>query len=453
MVLMFMLLNILYRYEVIDPTNKAYGLNYSNKRDRPYYSRESLLALCTPAKVEKDKALMIQILENWKKKQPEEKPVLYVITTSGGGTRSATFTLNVLQDLDSLSEGRLMDKTFMITGSSGGMLGAAYFRELANQKARGRPVNLQDANYVDHISRDLLNPMLSSFVARDMASPAQKFKVGNHFYIKDRGFAFEEKLAENTQRLLDKQLKDIAEDERLARIPIVLFNSVITRDSRKIIISTQPVSFLMKPMYDTTRVAEMDPDAVDFGALFSKQQPMNLRLLSALRMNATFPYLLPNVWLPSKPVIDVMDAGLRDNFGQETALRFLFVFNDWIAENTSKVVLIQIRDRKNGGWENPYESNNISEIITKPMLLLQHNYYKMQEYTQNQMIGVQTAFSKNIYKLSFQYVPKKDDATAALNFHLTRREKQDIAEALSSPNNTGSFRKFKQLSEAAPNDK
>ncbi len=104
--------------------------------------------------------------------------------------------------------------------------------------------------------------------------------MGDYFYIKDRGFAFEQKLAENTQWLLNKQLKDIAKDEQMARIPLMLFNSVITRDSRRLIVSTQPVSFLMKPLYDSGRVAEMDPDAVDFAALFAKQDPLNLRLLS-----------------------------------------------------------------------------------------------------------------------------------------------------------------------------
>ena len=61
-------------------------------------------------------------------------------------------------------------------------------------------------------------------------------------------------------------------------------------------------------------------------------------------MNATFPYVLPTVWLPTNPVIDVMDAGLRDNYGQESALRFIAVFKDWLQANTSKVVLIQKRD-------------------------------------------------------------------------------------------------------------
>ena len=37
LVLLFFVLNILYHYEIIDPTNKAYGLNYTNRADRPAY--------------------------------------------------------------------------------------------------------------------------------------------------------------------------------------------------------------------------------------------------------------------------------------------------------------------------------------------------------------------------------------------------------------------------------
>ena len=445
LVLLIALLNILYRYEIIDPTNKAYGLNYDNRKERPAYNREALLQLCSPEHMDKDYAGMIQILENWKRKQQETRPVLYLVATSGGGTRSASFTMNVLQHLDSVSRGRLMNQVFMITGASGGILGAAYFRELARLKATGASIDLQDKRYVDNISKDLLNPVLSSLVARDLTSPAHKFHAGGHDYIKDRGYAFEQKLAENTHWLLNRQLSEMEEEERKAVMPLMIFNSVITRDSRRMIISTQPVSFLMKPAYDTQRVAEIDPDAVDFCALFARQQPMNLRLLSALRMNATFPYVLPNVWLPSKPVIDVMDAGLRDNSGQETALRFLFVFRKWIAENTSKVVLIQIRDRRGGGWDYPFETNNISEIITKPMLLFQYNYDKMQEYSQNEVIGLQSVLNNKFNKLTFQYIPKKEDVAAALNFHLTKREKQDIEGALANEDNRQSFEKFRSF--------
>ena len=438
------ILNILYRYDIIDPGNKAYGLNYLNKTERPAYDRESLLKLCTAENIERDKRSMIGILEKWKKKQNSPKPLLYLLNTSGGGNRSANFTMNILQRLDSLSNGQLMDKTFLITGASGGMLGASYYRELVSQQANG--IVPTDKKYVEDISQDLLNAIFTSFVARDLVSPAQKFRVGAYEYIKDRGYAFEQKLDRNTRGLMNRQLKDIAADEKNARIPLMFFNSVITRDGRKMILSSQPVSFLMKPVIDTSESPPVDPDAIDFQAFFAKQDPMNMRLLTALRMNATFPYVLPNVWLPSSPVIDVMDAGLRDNYGPETAVRFLQAFREWIKENTSGVVMIQIRDRVTGGWDHPYESKDITELVTKPFLILQNNWYKMQDYNQNDLLSfTQQLSGKQFNKISFEYVPRKEDAGAALNFHLTKREKQNIYRALDNENNKISFDRFVKL--------
>jgi hypothetical protein len=443
-ILLFIIVNTLYRYHIIDPTNKAYGINYNNPNERPKYSRATLLSLCTSDKVAADKQQMLNILENWKRKQSEEKPVMVIINTSGGGTRSATFTMNALQRLDSMSGGELMRKTFLITGSSGGMLGASYFRELYRHKIKGDNINLQNKQYIDDISGDLLNPLFSSFVARDLASPAHKFTVGNYSYVKDRGYAFEQKLNDNTRNLMGHQLKDYTEDEAKAIIPLMLFHPVITRDGRKMLISSQPISFLMRPVTDTASL--VDPDAIDFAALFAKQDPMSIRMLTVLRMNATFPYVLPNVWLPSDPVIDVMDAGFRDNFGQETAARFLHVFKDWILQNTSAVIVVQIRDRKTGAWEYPYESGNINDIFTKPAFLLQYNWYKIQEFQQNDIMSLTSElFGKNFHKLSIQYYPRKDEARASLNFHLTQSEKLDLVDALNNPYNLKLFNEFRML--------
>jgi hypothetical protein len=447
LVVLFFIFNFLYRHNVIDPTNKAYGLDYSVVEDRPLYDRETLLQLCSAKNLQHDKANMLGILQRWKARQASPKPVLFLVNSSGGGTRSATFTLSILQRLDSLSGGQLMRKTFLITGASGGMLGAAYFRELARRRDAGdTAIHLQAHRYVDDISRDLLNTLFSSFVARDLASPAQEFVVDGHEYVKDRGFAFEQRLNENTHGVLNKQLRDLAPYESSALMPLMLFNPVITRDSRAMIISTQPVSFLMRPRFDSTEIPAMDPDAVDFSALFARQGPRNLRLLTALRMNATFPYVLPNVWLPTQPVIDVMDAGFRDNFGELNAVRFLNAFREWLQENTGGVVLLQIRDRKSGGWQNPYESNDITEIITKPLLLLQDNWYKMQEYNQDDLLSLaQNGMGFPFRKLIFEYVPKTEYEGAALNFHLTKEEKQNITGSLDNADNRRAFQQFTGL--------
>ena len=192
-IFLFIVLNLLYIYDIIDPRNKAFGLDYTNS-SRPEYSLQSLEAMNTPEKIEADKNNMIDILNRWKQKQGEDKPMMVVFNFSGGGVRSAAFAMNVLQELDSLSHGTIMKKTVLISGASGGMLAAAYFRELARLKAGGENIDLQNKKYVNDISKDLLNPIFSSMIARDLLSPAQKFSVGPYRYVKDRGYAFEQKL-------------------------------------------------------------------------------------------------------------------------------------------------------------------------------------------------------------------------------------------------------------------
>ena len=87
-------MNIFYKVEWIDPRNKAYGLNYSNQNERPAYSRENLVTMCNQKNVDEDRQNMIRILENWKRNQNDDKPLLVMINTSGGGNRSAAFTMS-----------------------------------------------------------------------------------------------------------------------------------------------------------------------------------------------------------------------------------------------------------------------------------------------------------------------------------------------------------------------
>ena len=216
----------------------------------------------------------------------------------------------------------------------------------------------------------------------------------------------------------------------------MIFNSVVTTDGRKMMISAQPVSFMMKPEYMESDSSMTGTDAVDFCALFKKQDGMSIRVLTALRMSATFPYVLPNVWLPTNPIIDVMDAGLRDNYGQETTLRFLNVFKEWIKKNTSAVLLIQVRDRRRGGWDQPFETKDIEGVITKPATVIQFNWYKLQDYFQNDQVTYAKAFmDSTFHRIGFMYIPEKPDKGAPLNFHLTASEKKEVIASMGRANN------------------
>jgi hypothetical protein len=444
-IILILFADVLYKNEIIDNRNKAYGLNYSNKTDRPEYDKMALQKLCTPEKITADKANMLQVLANWKSKQAEDKPVMIFINVSGGGLRSGTFVMNTLQKLDSAVGGKLMPHTMMISGASGGMLAATYYRELYLKRQKDSLPDLYSAMYSDNIAKDLLNPLFSSMVARDIFSPAQKFTVGKYKYVKDRGYAFEQKLNRNSGNILYKQLKDYSNAEKSADIPLMIFNSTINRDGRKMMVSTQPISFMMKPMVYAGDL-QASPDAVDFGAMFAKQYPLNIRLLTALRMNASFPYVLPNVWLPSNPVIDVMDAGLKDNYGQETTLRFIENFKDWLQANTSKIIILQIRDRSQDNWQQPFETGAVTDFLIKPGTMLQHNWYKMQDFSEtDQFSYLQAGFDSAMQRISFMYAPETEEKGAALNFHLTAREKQAVKESFNSTYNQASLMRIKDL--------
>lgn len=444
-IFLYTVLNILYQYDIIDPRNKAYGLDYANKT-RPEYSLQNLESLNTSAQIEADKKNMISILDHWKAKQNEEKPLMVVFNFSGGGIRSASFAMNVLQELDSLTGGEIMKKTMLMSGASGGMLAAAYFRELARLKLNDPKIDLQNKKYLDNISEDLLNPVFSSMIARDLISPSQKFTFGHHRYIKDRGYAFEQKLNKNTHDLLNKNIGFYKSSESFAEIPLMILNSAVTRDLKKMMISTQPLSFMMQEEFKDSTSKMSGPDAIDFAALFKNEDPMNLSMLTALRMNATYPYLLPSVWLPSNPVIDVMDAGLRDNSGQETSLRFLNVFKEWINKNTRGVLIIQVRSRQKGGWDETHPSGDISDIITKPFSMLQNNWFRLQDYFQDDEISyLQNFFDSSIHRVAFMYIPEKQESGATLNFHLTAREKKEVNSSLHRQNNVEAFEQVKKI--------
>lgn len=439
-IVLAIVINILYQFEVIDPRNKAYGLNYNDREKRPVYNRASLQEMVTPDKMEADKKNMLGILNKWKQKQTGEKPVMVLINVSGGGLRSAAFVMNVLQQMDSMGSGKLMRHTFLISGASGGMLAATYYRELYRKRLTDSTLQLSDTRFNDDIAGDLLNPVFTSMIARDLFAPAQKFNAGRFHYVKDRGYAFEKKLSDNTHGLLDIQMKDLYAAEYNADIPLMIFNSVIKSDGRKLMVSTQPLSFMMKPALYHADMS-VSPDAVDFGALFKNQQPMDLRVLTALRMNATFPYILPNVWLPSEPVIDVMDAGLRDNFGQETSLRFLENFGEWIHGNTGGVLILQIRDRTGDNWENPFETVSLTGMLVNPATVLQHNWHKLQDYFQTDQFNYFSNGKIAVQRISINYTPEKNEESAALNFHLTAREKRDVKRSFQNQANVAATKK------------
>ena len=437
---MLFAVNWMVEHDLLDNRNKAYGLNYKLRKQRPEYSVTALQQFFTQERANNDKKQTLQILEKWKAKHAGRKPKLFVINFSGGGLRAATWSMNVLQRLDTLMNGQLMNNTVLMTGASGGMMGASYYRALYLEKQLGRPVDMQDSSYTERISRDLLNCVFTSMAVNDFITPFRSFKIDNKRYAKDRGYAFEMQLNSNTNNSLAGTIRDYLEPEQQALVPMLVWSATINADGRRLIISPQPVSYLCAPEYSSGTRTVRDIDGVDFTQYFAAQDALDLRVTSAIRMCATFPYVLPNVFLPSVPIVDVMDAGIRDNFGQEPSMRFLYTFREWINENTDGVVFIQVRDTRKNDIKSIKQSMKLNDMMFDPLFTMQQHWSAMQDFVQdNELNYLEGYFPGKFHRMIFQYVPQKEDKAAALSWHLTSREKIDIAGALDNPTNQALF--------------
>ena len=196
-------------------------------------------------------------------------------------------------------------------------------------------------------------------------------------------------------------------------------------------ISAQPISFLTQPEYALKDTAYPPIDAIDFATFFANHNPYNLRLTSALRMNATFPFILPVVKLPSAPYINVMDAGLRDNFGSEVASRYLYVMRDWIQKNISNVIFIEIRDTREYEVLPTSDESTLAKMLTDPIFIIQNKWEVFQSYYHSYLKDYAPYYLEGkLHFVTLQYVPKDNQKSAALNFHLTQKEKEDLPNIL-----------------------
>ncbi|HWB63811.1 MAG TPA: hypothetical protein VG603_09895 [Chitinophagales bacterium] len=448
-ILFLIIANQLTKYDLFGYQSRVYGLNYKAGKEK--YNLDAFKAISTDSIIESDKAYFLQIFENWKNKNtdphdPGRKPLLCFINVSGGGLRAGMFSMAVLQNCDSIVGGNLLDKAFMISGASGGMFGATLLRELFMQKKLGMPINLHDRQYTYNVAKDLLNPIAISILSNDVLVPFHKFKIDSLTYYKDRGYIFEKYYCNNTGFRFDKTLNDYKDAEFKAQVPLMMYYTTVINDSRRFFISPQPVSFLMRPFGKNAESNGFAIDGIDFCRYFSKQNAGNLLVTSAMRMDATFPYILPNPVLPTDPPVSVMDGGLLDDNGIEPTFRFLQTFKDWINKNTRGVVIIQIRDQKKQLEPEPNEQETMFSRFVDPLGAVYSNLDNTQDFLTDQKLNyIDEELRGKLNFVLFEYTSDKEDEKAAMSMHITLRDKQDIMRSLKRVNNVNAFNRLKTL--------
>jgi hypothetical protein len=302
-----------------------------------------------------------------------QKPDLIVIAVSGGGIRAAVWTFVVLAELEKAFAEKGIDfpaHVRLITGASGGMVGAAYYvatlphpdqrpptlpgpEALANRAAvleeqRGR------------LSSDFLTRLVSRAVLSDIPGWLSPWVLEH-----DRGRALEQAWREYLKDpadpcghgALEQTFWELRDGEREGWRPSLVFTPMLIEDGRRALISNldlrEPISNdgRVQTSQDSTFPDNHSFEALELFRLFPRRGDRagaqeKLRLATAARMSASFPYFSPAVSLPTRPRRRVVDAGYYDNYGVGLAASWLFSNSsqEWVRRNFDRILFVQIRD-------------------------------------------------------------------------------------------------------------
>lgn len=274
-----------------------------------------------------------EVLDRWLAARTAEagragaKPKLVVVAVSGGGIAAAVWTALNLVRLEEQVPG-FPRNVRLITGASGGMLGAAYYT--ATLTDGGGLTRADRTRIVDDLARDSLTPVLTRLIRHDLPSIVIPGRV-----TRDRGRELERTWEENTggtiRSPLARPFRELARGEAEGWRPSLIVSPMLVEEGGPMLISNLDLGY--------TR-------AVEFFKLFPAARfpgAVALKVSTAVRMNAAFPFVSPATNLPTVPPRRVVDAGYFDNYGIVLAAAWIDHNRDWLAEHTSGVALVQIR--------------------------------------------------------------------------------------------------------------
>lgn len=295
----------------------------------------------------------LEILERWRDAHADN-PKLVVVATSGGGIVAAYWTAVCLTRLEELFPA-FPYHIRVVTGASGGMLGAAhYIASLPVPKTTSRSSEVLDTIRRD-LAKDCLTPVVRQMVLADLPSIFDPRRQAN-----DRGRVLEKAWEQNTRAQsgvdtvsvgLATEFLTLARGEEEGWRPSLIVSPTIVEGGSRLLISN------------------LDLEGLSGGTEFFRLFPgARLKLSTAVRMNAAFPYVSPAVNLPTAPPRRVVDAGYLDNYGIDLATEWLARHRHWLRDHIAGgVILVQIRaypidltyrDADNGNDDGPHDGND-----------------------------------------------------------------------------------------------
>jgi len=404
-----------------------------------------------------DKVNPLAALQAWHDRVADRqpgKPKLVLIATSGGAYRATFWTALVLDRLRALDDEGILpgfcDNVRLITGASGGMVGGAYFTAFA-QADGTRPSGIIETieadilavqrdgssvapdypyKYRHPIPRDSLSAVVQQLVQRDLPG-----LLSLAVQRTDRGRVLEDQWA-----TLDTPFSEWRQGEAEGWRPSIVFSPMLVETGQPLLIGNLDMDLIRDDRHDET---------VEFFDWFPASRD-KFRVKTAVRLNASFPYIAPASALPTIPYRRVVDAGYYDNYGVDLAVAYLAqpLLKQWITENCSGVALIQIRafPFRKLLQKQPKALKRAFQWLTTPLEGLLVARGSTMTFRNRQGLRRLTAMYQDAAGAGFlTSVNFEVDSQTSMNWYLPGRELQEMEKCLRHRLNTDSESRLREF--------
>ena len=261
---------------------------------------------------------------------PHRAPPMVMVATAGGASRAAFWTTQVLGEI-AAREPYFSDRLFMISGVSGGSLGAVTFRSLVEANRRGKtesptlPTAPRDAG--DIITNDFLGPTFAAGLYVDLPSNGLTV-LPRRWLPGDRAVALEKAWEAAWQNSPAGKAAGFTWDQGFVETfggprpwPLLVLNGTSVEKGKRILTSNVRFSS------ESNRQASMSGDINRYDTFDITRA--DIPISTSVTMSARFPVISPTGALrdcTGTAHARVTDGGLFENFGAATldeALRYL----------------------------------------------------------------------------------------------------------------------------------
>lgn len=302
----------------------------------------------------------VAALDAWHARRPQTapdgtpaRPVLVLLATSGGAYRAGFWTSLLMDRLvaGSTAGGRwpgLAGDLRLITGASGGMVAGGYYVAMAAEDALpegltermsrdtwARMASPEGCDRKHPIARDSLSPVVHRLASRDLLQLVTPWRP-----VSDRGRTLDGQWA-----TLARSFASLRDAEAEGRAPSIILSPMLVETGALALFSNLDLTALRRRgLPPNAGPGDENKSSVEVFRAFPGAHAA-MALATAVRLNATFPYVSPAISLPTRPDRRPVDAGYYDNYGIDLLTAYLQQeeIRDWILAHCAGVAVIQVR--------------------------------------------------------------------------------------------------------------